>query len=161
MATFILICRDKPGALDLRMATREAHLAWVGANMAQRRARRAPCWTDAGGHGGVSCSSSWRTAAPRSRPSPPPIPTPGRACSRQRRDPELAPDCRKRREPGAAAPRDPALRPGRDRRSLARRDFYSARARRCSLGFVVRRGETVAGYVDRCPHAGMPLAMAS
>ena len=28
------------------------------------------------------------------------------------------------------------------------------------LGFVVRRGEDVAGYVDRCPHAGMPLAMA-
>ncbi len=28
------------------------------------------------------------------------------------------------------------------------------------LGFVVRRGEGVAGYVDRCPHAGMPLALA-
>ncbi len=27
------------------------------------------------------------------------------------------------------------------------------------LGFVVRRGETVIGFVDRCPHAGMPLAM--
>lgn len=27
------------------------------------------------------------------------------------------------------------------------------------LGFVVRRGWTVTGYVDRCPHAGMPLAM--
>lgn len=25
-------------------------------------------------------------------------------------------------------------------------------------GFVVRRGETVKGYVDRCPHAGLPLA---
>lgn len=25
-------------------------------------------------------------------------------------------------------------------------------------GFVVRRGELVAGYVDRCPHAGWPLA---
>lgn len=25
-------------------------------------------------------------------------------------------------------------------------------------GFVVRRGETVRGYVDRCPHAGLPLA---
>jgi nitrite reductase/ring-hydroxylating ferredoxin subunit len=25
-------------------------------------------------------------------------------------------------------------------------------------GFVVRRGETVHGYVDRCPHAGVPLA---
>jgi nitrite reductase/ring-hydroxylating ferredoxin subunit len=25
-------------------------------------------------------------------------------------------------------------------------------------GFAVRRGETVHGYVDRCPHAGLPLA---
>ena len=25
-------------------------------------------------------------------------------------------------------------------------------------GFVVRRGETAWGYVDRCPHAGVPLA---
>ena len=25
-------------------------------------------------------------------------------------------------------------------------------------GFVVRRGEQVRGYVDRCPHAGLPLA---
>ncbi|MGU3315030.1 Rieske (2Fe-2S) protein [Sphingomonas sp. M6A6_1c] len=25
-------------------------------------------------------------------------------------------------------------------------------------GFVVRRGDGVVGYVDRCPHAGVPLA---
>lgn len=25
-------------------------------------------------------------------------------------------------------------------------------------GFVVRRGEAVYGYADRCPHAGLPLA---
>ena len=25
-------------------------------------------------------------------------------------------------------------------------------------GFVVRKGETVFGYVDRCPHQGLPLA---
>lgn len=25
-------------------------------------------------------------------------------------------------------------------------------------GFVVRRGDGVFGYVDRCPHAGLPLA---
>lgn len=25
-------------------------------------------------------------------------------------------------------------------------------------GFVVRRGDAVVGYVDRCPHAGVPLA---
>lgn len=25
-------------------------------------------------------------------------------------------------------------------------------------GFVVRRGEAVRGYVDRCPHQGLPLA---
>ena len=27
------------------------------------------------------------------------------------------------------------------------------------LGFVVRLGETVRGYIDHCPHAGMPLAL--
>lgn len=27
-------------------------------------------------------------------------------------------------------------------------------------GFVVRRGDEVRGYVDRCPHAGLPLAQA-
>ena len=27
-------------------------------------------------------------------------------------------------------------------------------------GFVVRRGEQAWGYVDRCPHAGVPLAQA-
>ena len=26
-------------------------------------------------------------------------------------------------------------------------------------GFVVRRGEVVAGYVDSCPHVGAPLAL--
>ncbi len=26
------------------------------------------------------------------------------------------------------------------------------------LGFVVRRGGAIAGFVDRCPHAGNPLA---
>jgi uncharacterized protein YciI len=29
MALFVMICIDKPGALALRMATREAHLAFV------------------------------------------------------------------------------------------------------------------------------------
>lgn len=29
MPLFALICRDKPGALPIRMATREAHLAYV------------------------------------------------------------------------------------------------------------------------------------
>ena len=27
------------------------------------------------------------------------------------------------------------------------------------LGFVVRLGEAVRGYIDHCPHAGMPLAL--
>lgn len=26
------------------------------------------------------------------------------------------------------------------------------------LGFVVRRGAAVTGYIDRCPHTGLPLA---
>jgi uncharacterized protein YciI len=32
MATFVLLCTDKPNALELRMATREAHLTYVRAN---------------------------------------------------------------------------------------------------------------------------------
>ena len=34
MPLFALICFDKPGSLDLRMATREAHLAYVGKHRA-------------------------------------------------------------------------------------------------------------------------------
>ena len=34
MPLFALICFDKPGSLDLRMATREAHLAYVGQHRA-------------------------------------------------------------------------------------------------------------------------------
>ena len=33
MPMFVLHCLDKPGALDLRMATREAHLAYVRPQM--------------------------------------------------------------------------------------------------------------------------------
>jgi uncharacterized protein YciI len=31
MATYVLICTDRPGSLALRMATREAHLAYARA----------------------------------------------------------------------------------------------------------------------------------
>ena len=48
MTTFILICHDKLGALDLRLATREAHLAWVDENLAQV-VRAGPLLDDAGG----------------------------------------------------------------------------------------------------------------
>ena len=34
MPLFSLLCFDKPNALDLRMATREAHLAYVRENLA-------------------------------------------------------------------------------------------------------------------------------
>ncbi|THD58287.1 YciI family protein [Phenylobacterium sp.] len=34
MALFMLACFDKPNSLDLRMATREAHLAYVRENAA-------------------------------------------------------------------------------------------------------------------------------
>jgi nitrite reductase/ring-hydroxylating ferredoxin subunit len=29
---------------------------------------------------------------------------------------------------------------------------------RLFMGFVVRQGERAFGYIDRCPHAGLPLA---
>jgi uncharacterized protein YciI len=35
LALFTLVCLDRPGGLDLRMATRDAHLAWAGARMDQ------------------------------------------------------------------------------------------------------------------------------
>ena len=38
------------------------------------------------------------------------------------------------------------------------RNFVLQVGDRYFYGFVVRRGETVAGYVDRCPHMGLPLA---
>lgn len=37
MPLFVLTCIDKARALDLRMATREAHLAWVGGRMDQMK----------------------------------------------------------------------------------------------------------------------------
>ena len=39
------------------------------------------------------------------------------------------------------------------------RGFYFREGDKLFLGFIVRRGEVVAGFIDRCPHAGMPLAM--
>ena len=35
MPLFMLACFDKPDSLDLRMATRAAHLAYAGENLAQ------------------------------------------------------------------------------------------------------------------------------
>jgi uncharacterized protein YciI len=35
MALFVLVCHDKPNSLELRMATREAHLAYARENLAQ------------------------------------------------------------------------------------------------------------------------------
>ena len=60
MATFILICRDKPDALHVRMATREAHLAWVGENMAQVWCARGRFWTTPAG---------WRARSSSSKPT--------------------------------------------------------------------------------------------
>lgn len=36
--------------------------------------------------------------------------------------------------------------------------FMNREGDRLFLGFVVRKGSEVFGYVDRCPHAGMPMA---
>ncbi|MET0273838.1 MAG: YciI family protein [Phenylobacterium sp.] len=41
MALYILACFDKANSLDLRLATREAHLAWAGAQ-ADRIRRAGP-----------------------------------------------------------------------------------------------------------------------
>lgn len=39
------------------------------------------------------------------------------------------------------------------------RGFVYRAGDRLFLGFVVRLGESARGFVDRCPHAGMPLSM--
>jgi uncharacterized protein YciI len=38
LALFVLTCLDKPDALDLRLSTREAHLAFIAANREAIRA---------------------------------------------------------------------------------------------------------------------------
>jgi nitrite reductase/ring-hydroxylating ferredoxin subunit len=37
--------------------------------------------------------------------------------------------------------------------------FVFRRDQALFAGFVVRRGDELIGYIDRCPHAGTPLAM--
>jgi nitrite reductase/ring-hydroxylating ferredoxin subunit len=37
------------------------------------------------------------------------------------------------------------------------RGFHFRAEDKLFLGFVVRRGETLVGYVDSCPHTGQPL----
>lgn len=38
------------------------------------------------------------------------------------------------------------------------RNFVLEMAKGRFHGFIVRRGQTLFGYVDQCPHAGLPLA---
>jgi len=47
MATFVLMCVDHPGALDRRMAAREAHLAYVREHLAMVKVA-GPLLDDAG-----------------------------------------------------------------------------------------------------------------
>lgn len=51
MPLFMLACFDKPDAIDLRMATREAHLAYVRDNMAMVKVA-GPMLDDADGMAG-------------------------------------------------------------------------------------------------------------
>ncbi|THD61832.1 YciI family protein [Phenylobacterium sp.] len=51
MALFVLACFDKPDALDLRMATREAHLAYAGKHRAMIKVA-GPMLDDADGMAG-------------------------------------------------------------------------------------------------------------
>jgi nitrite reductase/ring-hydroxylating ferredoxin subunit len=40
------------------------------------------------------------------------------------------------------------------------RGFYFREGEAIFMGFVTRAGGEVRGWIDRCPHAGLPLAMA-
>jgi nitrite reductase/ring-hydroxylating ferredoxin subunit len=46
-----------------------------------------------------------------------------------------------------------------DLRDPGARGFMFREGEALFLGFVTRSGGAVAGWVDRCPHAGMPLAI--
>jgi nitrite reductase/ring-hydroxylating ferredoxin subunit len=46
-----------------------------------------------------------------------------------------------------------------DLRDPGSRGFLFREGEALFLGFVTRVGDKVAGWVDRCPHAGMPLAI--
>lgn len=48
---YVLICTDKPGSLDLRMANREAHLAYMG-GFADKRLMVGPLLDDDGNMAG-------------------------------------------------------------------------------------------------------------
>ena len=47
MGLFIVYCRDKPGAVDVRMANRPAHLEWAG-GFAGRIAMAGPMFAEDG-----------------------------------------------------------------------------------------------------------------
>ena len=57
-----------------------------------------------------------------------------------------------------ATPAGVALAPLADIADGAARNFVLQMRAGRFHGFVVRRGEDVHGYVDRCPHMGLPLA---
>ena len=46
-----------------------------------------------------------------------------------------------------------------DLRDPGARGFMFREGEALFLGFVTRSGDAVTGWVDRCPHAGMPLAI--
>ncbi len=69
-----------------------------------------------------------------------------------------------REEPGRSNPARPAagthLCALDDLKDPGSRGFLFREGEYLFLGFVTRIGGTVSGWIDRCPHAGMPLAMA-
>lgn len=64
MPTFVLYCVDKPNSLELRMANREAHLAYIG-TMADKVAFAGPMLDDAGNMAGslIAIEAEDRAAA--------------------------------------------------------------------------------------------------
>jgi nitrite reductase/ring-hydroxylating ferredoxin subunit len=58
----------------------------------------------------------------------------------------------------AATPPGVRLAPLHDLADGAARNFVLQMKAGRFHGFVVRRGDAIYGYVDRCPHAGLPLA---
>lgn len=61
MALYVLVCRDKPASLDLRMATRAEHLAYAG-TFSDRMKLAGPILDEAGNMAGSMLIFDFETA---------------------------------------------------------------------------------------------------
>ena len=133
MTSFALICIDKPDSLALRMANREAHLAYIRAAPAGFIRTAGPFLER--GRRDVRLAVLPRRPSPSTpcAPSPPPIPMPRPACSSGWRSaPGGRPSASLERQPRPARARDARCAPLPTWPTRAPGVSFSVRARACS-----------------------------